>query len=114
LKERIDIMTKIEIIEKLKSIDKSKFGILKLGLFGSYAKDNFTENSDIDLLVKFEFKRGMYKRFCEFEEYINTIFPNKKIDIIEKSTFDYKYKNESVKEFKEDIKKEILDSVIYV
>jgi len=107
-------MTKNEVIEKLKSIDKSKFGILKLGLFGSYAKDNFTNNSDIDLLVKFEFTRGMYKRFCAFEEYIATVFPNKKIDLIEKSTFDYKYKNENVKEFKEELKKEILESVIYV
>lgn len=107
-------MTKIEIIEKLKSIDKSNFGILKLGLFGSYAKDNFTENSDIDILVKFEFKRRMYKRFCAFDEYIKSLFPNKKVDLIEKSTFEYRYKNEDVKEFKEEIKKEILESVIYV
>lgn len=107
-------MDKNRIIEQLKAIDKNRFGIIELGLFGSYAKDEATEESDIDLLVKFEFKRGMYKRFCEFEEYINTVFPNKKIDLVEKSTFDYKYKNENVKEFKEDVKKEILESVIYV
>lgn len=107
-------MSKNEIIEKLKSVDKAKFSILKLGLFGSYAKDNFTENSDIDIIVKFEFKRGMYKKFCAFEEYLQTLFPNKEIDLIEKSTFDYKYKNEDVKEFKEEIRKEILESVIYV
>ncbi len=107
-------MDKNRIIEQLKAIDKNRFGIIELGLFGSYAKDEATEESDIDLLVKFEFKRGMYKRFCEFEEYINTVFPNKKIDLVEKSTFDYRYKNENVKEFKEDVKKEILESVIYV
>lgn len=108
------LLDKNEIIKQLKAIDKNRFGIIELGLFGSYAKDEATEESDIDLLVKFEFKRGMYKRFCEFEEYINTVFPNKKIDLVEKSTFDYKYKNENVKEFKEDVKKEILESVIYV
>lgn len=31
-------MTKEKILEKLASIDKEKFGILELGLFGSYAK----------------------------------------------------------------------------
>lgn len=106
-------MNKIEIIEKLENIDKSQFGIIELGLFGSYAKDEAKDDSDIDILVKIEFKKGMYKNFCAFQDYLETLF-DKKVDLLEKSTFDYKYKNENMREFKEEIKKEILESVIYV
>ena len=47
-------MTKEKILEKLAKIDKEKFGILELGLFGSYAKGSDTLDSDIDIIVKFE------------------------------------------------------------
>jgi predicted nucleotidyltransferase len=106
-------MTKNEILEKLRNIDKSKFDIIELGLFGSYSKEEANEESDIDILVKIEFKKGMYKNFCALQDYLETLF-DKKVDLLEKSTFDYKYKNENVREFKEEIKKEILESVIYV
>ncbi len=49
--------TKGEILEFLarnKEYFRVKFGITKIGLFGSYAKDEQAENSDIDLIVEFE------------------------------------------------------------
>ena len=48
-------MNKKYILDKLSQIDKNKYGILEIGLFGSYAKDNANDNSDIDILVKLEF-----------------------------------------------------------
>ena len=106
-------MNREEILDKLKQIDKSKFGIIELGLFGSYSRNEATDESDIDILVKIEFKKGMYKNFCALQDYLETLF-EKKIDLLEKSTFDYKYKNDNVKNFKEEVKKEILGSVVYV
>ena len=54
-------MDKKYILEKLSKIDKNKYSISELGLFGSYAKNVENENSDIDVLVKMEFKKGMYQ-----------------------------------------------------
>ena len=34
------IMDKKSILDKLSQIDKNKYGIFEIGLFGSYAKDN--------------------------------------------------------------------------
>ena len=102
-------MDKKYILEKLSQIDKSKYNISELGLFGSYANDK----SDIDILVKIEFKKGMYQNFCELQKELEKIF-NRKIDLIEKGTFDYKFRSDNVREYKEKIKKEILGSVIYV
>ena len=44
---------------------------------------------------------------------IRKIF-NKKVDLIEKGTFDNKFRSDNVREYKEKIKEEILGSVIYV
>ncbi len=49
--------TKGEILDFLarnKEYFREKFGIIKIGLFGSYAKDEQAEGSDIDLIVEFE------------------------------------------------------------
>ena len=56
-------MDKKYILDKLSQIDKNKYSISELVLFGSYAKDNADDNSDIDILVKLEFKKGMYQNF---------------------------------------------------
>ena len=106
-------MNKKYILDKLSQIDKNKYSISELGLFGSYAKDNTDDNSDIDILVKLEFKKGMYQNFCELQKELEKIF-NKKIDLIEKGTFDYKFRSDKVREYKEKIKEEILGSVIYI
>ena len=106
-------MDKKYILDKLSQIDKNKYGIFEIGLFGSYAKDNADDGSDIDILVKLEFKKGMYQNFCELQKELKKIF-NKKVDLIEKGTFDNKFKSDNVREYKEKIKEEILGSVIYV
>ena len=42
------------ILQKLSEIDKNEYGFSKIGLFGSYSKNEQTENSDIDILVEME------------------------------------------------------------
>ena len=106
-------MDKKYILEKLSKIDKNKYSISELGLFGSYAKNVENENSDIDVLVKMEFKKGMYQNFCNLQKELEEIF-HKKVDLIEKSVFDYKFKTKNVREYKEKIREEILESVIYI
>ena len=66
-------MKKEEILKKLKEINKKKYSILKLGLFGSFSKNSDTANSDIDILVKMEFKKGMYQNFCSLHRKLEEI-----------------------------------------
>ena len=61
-------MDKKSILDKLSQIDKNKYNISELGLFGSYAKNNAVDNSDIDILIKLEFKKGIYQNFCELQK----------------------------------------------
>lgn len=57
----------------------AKYGVKRLGLFGSYAKDEQSEDSDVDLVAEFERPIGL--SFIEFAEYIENIL-GKKADIL--------------------------------
>ena len=45
----------------------SEYGVERIGLCGSYAKDMPTESSDVDIVV--EFARPIGFRFAEFAEF---------------------------------------------
>lgn len=49
---------------------KKEFGVKRFGLFGSFARDEQTKTSDIDLLVEFERPIGFFK-FIEVEDYLS-------------------------------------------
>ncbi|MCX6052046.1 MAG: nucleotidyltransferase domain-containing protein [Campylobacterales bacterium] len=59
-------MTKLQILEYLKSKKEElhkKYGIVSLGLYGSYARDEATQNSDVDIFYErdssFELESGL-------------------------------------------------------
>ena len=60
-----------------------------------------------------EFKKGMYQNFCSLYKKLEEIF-QKKVDLVDKSMFQYKFKNSKVQKYKDEIKEEILRSVIYI
>lgn len=44
----------LQILNKIKPIIAEKFGVTKLALFGSTARDEAGDNSDVDILVSFD------------------------------------------------------------
>jgi len=77
-------MTKIEILNKLtdnKSYIQNKFEVDKIGLFGSYAKNKQTEDSDIDIYV--EFKNKTFDNLAGLWNYLEELY-HKKIDLFHK------------------------------
>ncbi len=64
--------TKEEILKILKDelpYLKEKYGIKKIGIFGSYSRGEQNIESDVDLLVEFERPIGFF-RFLAVEDYI--------------------------------------------
>ena len=57
----------------------SEYGVKRIGLFGSYAKDMPTEASDIDIVV--EFGRPIGFRFVEFVEHLESLL-GKPVDVL--------------------------------
>ena len=79
LKELTDILKKNEM-DLIK-----RYGISKIGVFGSYIRNEAREDSDLDILV--EFKRdtdiGLLK-FVELENYLSDLL-GVRVDLVEKS-----------------------------
>ncbi|MEA2013479.1 MAG: nucleotidyltransferase domain-containing protein, partial [Verrucomicrobiota bacterium] len=42
----------LEYLKKKKDVFKKEYGITELGLYGSYARDEATENSDVDIFYE--------------------------------------------------------------
>lgn len=77
-----------DILKENKSLLKIKYPISELGFFGSYARGEATEESDIDVLVDFDGKIGL--EFIKLAHDLEDIF-NKKIDLVAKSGIRSKY-----------------------
>ncbi len=77
--------TKKEIIEEIeKNRNKiKKFGVRKLTLIGSYAREEATKNSDIDLLVEFKKKRGLFDDYVHLLQFLENLF-KRKVDLGER------------------------------
>jgi len=75
-------MDKNEIIHLIKeyyNILVSEYGVSRIGIFGSAAKNTMTKDSDLDVFV--EFKQPIGFKFIRFVEYLEDLF-GRKVDVI--------------------------------
>ena len=84
-----------------KNIDKIKrYGVKKIGLFGSYARDEQKTGSDIDILVEFEKGKKGFDNYMDLKFFLEDLF-SYKVDLV------------IVDALKPDLKPFILGSVRY-
>ena len=76
-----------------------KYKVSRIGIFGSMARGEAKETSDIDILVEFSEPVGMF-HFFELKEFLESIL-GKKIDLVTKNAL------------KPAIKDSIINEVIY-
>jgi len=64
---------------------KEKYGVKKIGIFGSFVRGEDIKDSDLDILVEFEedVKIGLLK-FVNMENYLSELL-GVKVDLVEKS-----------------------------
>jgi len=78
------MITRIEILDFLKvnkSIFETRFNCIKIGLFGSFARNEQTEKSDIDIIVEFNPNTpDLYETEIELKNFISNQF-SRKVDI---------------------------------
>jgi hypothetical protein len=71
----------IDILKADKAFLKKEFGVINIGLFGSYAKGNQETDSDIDILVELEEPR--FEWLAGLQIYLEAKF-GKKIELVRK------------------------------
>jgi predicted nucleotidyltransferase len=75
-------MLRADIEQKLrgqKDFLESQFFVKKIGIFGSYARDEQTDESDLDVLV--EFSRPVGFEFIRLKDYLETVL-GKRVDLV--------------------------------
>ncbi|MEA2035393.1 MAG: nucleotidyltransferase family protein [Euryarchaeota archaeon] len=64
--------TSEEIFSQLSGLKKElakKYSVKKIGIFGSFARDDANERSDVDILVEYNESPGFFE-FIELEDYL--------------------------------------------
>ena len=95
-------MKKEEVIRILKENmeDIKKFGVKRIGIFGSVVRDEAGEKSDIDFVVEFEKGKKDFDNFISLVFYLEKLF-GRKVDLLTP---------ESISPY---IKKYIMEEIIY-
>jgi predicted nucleotidyltransferase len=96
------MITRNYIVNKLRDLKPTlykEYSVKEIGLFGSFADNSYSEDSDIDILIEFEKPIGW--KYLSLEIYLESIF-GRKIDLVTKNAL------------KEQIKDKILDQVNYI
>jgi len=78
-------MTWEEIRKKIsrnKALLEEKYSVKSIGIFGSFAKDTFDRNSDIDILVEFSKTPDIFE-FIKLEEFLSNLL-GAKVDLVTK------------------------------
>jgi predicted nucleotidyltransferase len=81
-------MTSKEYILNALKISKPelyKLGIKDIGLFGSYARNDQSEKSDIDILIDFDPEMENYDNYMAVYDIFESLFKNERIEIVTKN-----------------------------
>ncbi len=76
-------MTKDEVLSYLRENKKQfylKYGIQKIGLFGSYARDEQRDDSDVDIVIKMQSSKKNLRAFFGFKRELEEKL-GKKVDV---------------------------------
>ena len=57
-------------------------GIARLGLFGSYVREQQTENSDIDIYIEFAEKAENFDNFMQICFLLDDLFSEKRVEVV--------------------------------
>jgi uncharacterized protein len=63
----------------------SRLGIINVGLFGSYVRNEQSDKSDIDILIDFDPTMENYDNYMAACEIFEQLFKNEKVEIVTKN-----------------------------
>ena len=69
----------VKLLQETHPYLAAEFGVSKIGLFGSYAKGQSDETSDVDIIVEFERPIGF--RFVELVDYLENLL-GRRVDVL--------------------------------
>ncbi len=79
----MSVQTKQDVIKLLQTHqgELNKFGVSRLGLFGSFVHNTAKDESDVDVLVVFEASQKTFDNFMNLSFFLEDLF-QRKVDLI--------------------------------
>lgn len=93
-------MDVVETLRQQEDVIKRRFGVRRIGVFGSFARGEESKDSDIDILVEFEAGQKTFDNYMDLKFFLEDLF-GRSVDLA------------TVQALKSQIKDDILQSVIY-
>lgn len=76
-------MTRDEVLKVLrthKATLAQRFGVIELALFGSFARDQASDKSDVDILVRFD-RPINWERYFDAQFYLEDVLGGRSVDL---------------------------------
>ena len=89
MKNELNKHTILQKLQAIKPLLQKNFSVSELALFGSYARDEQTLESDIDVLI--ELNEATYKNLCNTAYALYDLFPDKKVEVVSRDAIKPKY-----------------------
>jgi len=93
----------MRILKDHKEELERRFSLKKIGVFGSYTREEQTPESDIDIYVEFDIKNLTFDKYLELIDYLEKLL-GRKIDLITK----YGVETIRIPYIKEEIKRSLI------
>ena len=77
---------------------RKKYGVKRIGIFGSYSRGEQRKDSDVDILVEFEHPIGLID-FIRLQEYLESLL-GVKVDLVTKGALKKRIKERVLQEVK--------------
>lgn len=80
-------MTRDEVLDVLrthKATLAQRFGVIELALFGSFARDQASDKSDVDILVRFD-RTIDWERYFGAQFYLEDVLGGRSVDLVIKN-----------------------------
>lgn len=84
-------------IKKIKPILENEFLVDQIGYFGSFARGDYREDSDVDILVAC--KRGIGWKFFDLKDYLESVL-GRKVDLVTENSLRNKWKESILSQVK--------------
>lgn len=90
-------MKAIELLKRNENAIKSRYHVRRIGVFGSFARGDEKEGSDVDVLVEFEDGCKTFDNFIELKYFLEELFA-RSVDLVTVSALKPQLKEDILKE----------------
>lgn len=74
-------MDAISTLKEHEKLIRQKFGVKRIGIFGSFARGEEREDSDLDVLVVFEEGQKTFDNYMDLKFFLEDLF-GRKVDLV--------------------------------